>query len=93
VGLESALLGRLHTYHAVIVDLEAVSFVDCAGLGVLLAVDRRARRTGRRILLANPRPAVARLLELTGYGPILDTRPSLAEALDSVGRGGTVPLE
>ena len=88
--LESALTGHFRTHRAVVIDLESVEFIDCAGLGVLLAVSRRAREAGRRVLLANPSPAVARLLALTRCDP---PRPSVAEALDLSGRGRTLELE
>jgi anti-anti-sigma factor len=91
--LEAALSGQLQAHRAVVLDLTELSFLDCAGLGVVLAIDHRARRAGRRILLANPAPAVARLLTLTHCDVILETRSSLAEALDSAGRSQVVPLE
>lgn len=92
-GLESALLGQLDAHGAVVLDREALSFLDCAGLGVVLAINRYARRTGRRVVLAGPSPAVVRLLALTECHLVLDTRSSLAEALDAVGRGTIVALE
>jgi anti-sigma B factor antagonist len=46
-------------------DLDGLEFLDSAGLGRLLAVRRRARRDGRRLLLVRPGPPVRRLLALT----------------------------
>jgi len=51
--------------HRVEVDLAAVTFMDCGGLGVLVAARNAAVRAGRRLWITNPQPIVRRLLELT----------------------------
>ncbi|MFC4906652.1 STAS domain-containing protein [Actinomadura gamaensis] len=47
------------------VDLSAVTFIDCRGLGVLRHADHHARAQHRLMLLATPSPRVRRLLQIT----------------------------
>ncbi|WP_369195202.1 STAS domain-containing protein [Streptomyces djakartensis] len=46
--------------------LEAVAFIDCAGLYVLQVLRERARAQGRAVTVRSSSPAVERLLALTG---------------------------
>ncbi|RSM47476.1 anti-sigma factor antagonist [Actinoplanes sp. ATCC 53533] len=48
------------------VDLAGVTFLDCAGLTVLVVLGRAAARDGCRLRITNPRPIVRRVLDLTG---------------------------
>jgi anti-anti-sigma factor len=48
------------------VDLGGVTFMDCTGLGVLVAVRNAAIRSGCQLRVTNPQPIVRRILELTG---------------------------
>jgi anti-sigma B factor antagonist len=57
--------GNLH------LDLTGVTFMDSAGLHVLLATRRRARLTGGHLALCGTSRCVDRLLELTGTASIL----------------------
>jgi anti-sigma B factor antagonist len=50
----------------IVVDLEAVDFVDSAGLGILVAGLRRARARGGELELVCSNREVLRLLEITG---------------------------
>jgi anti-sigma B factor antagonist len=52
--------------YLVVVDLRGLDFIDCAGLGVLVAVDAQARRTRRSLVLVRGGGQVGRMLELTG---------------------------
>jgi anti-sigma B factor antagonist len=64
-ALDQALAG---TRRSVVVDVQGVSFVDCAGIGLLVDAQWRARRRGVRLRIL-PGRAVARtaaLLDLTG---------------------------
>jgi anti-anti-sigma factor len=49
----------------VVLDLQALTFVDCAGLNVLLAADRDARAEGWNLAILDGSPALERLLEIT----------------------------
>jgi anti-sigma B factor antagonist len=48
----------------VVVDLAELAFMDCYCLGEIRAVRARARRAGGDLVLADPQPAVLRLLVL-----------------------------
>ena len=50
----------------IVVDVADMSFIDSAGLAVLIAADRRAGREGWRLTVANGRGALDRLMELSG---------------------------
>lgn len=64
------------------IDLAAVTFCDCYGLGVLLDASQHAFAAGGALRLRHPSAAVARLLALTGTGCLLSGRPFDA-AVDS----------
>lgn len=50
----------------VVVDLHAVTFIDAAGLGVLVGARRRAHDQGRAVALVDPSDLVRKRLELAG---------------------------
>ena len=50
----------------VVVDMSGVDFCDSTGMNVLLAAHRRAREQGGDLELAAPRPAVKKILQVTG---------------------------
>lgn len=50
----------------VVVDMAGVEFCDSTGMNVLLAGLRRARERGGDLVLAGPRPAVRKILQVTG---------------------------
>jgi anti-sigma B factor antagonist len=64
-GLRERLAEALGAHPAVTVDLSGVEFIDCSGLRALTAARRHARRSGSRLVLSRPSPAVRRLLDLT----------------------------
>jgi len=57
------------------VDLSGVTFLDCSGLGTLVAVHHAAARTRSRMRVTGSRPIVHRMLDLTGLLDVL-TAPS-----------------
>ncbi len=66
--LQSQLAQALNTDHAVrlVVDMSGVDFCDSTGMNVLLAAQRLAREHGGNIELSGPRPAVRKILQVTG---------------------------
>lgn len=54
----------------VVLDLRGLNFLDSAGLGRVLALQRRAKRDGRRLVVVRGCRAVERLFALSA----LDTR-------------------
>lgn len=49
-----------------VVDMSKVEFCDSTGMNVLLAAHRRARENGGDLEFACPRPAVRKILQVTG---------------------------
>ncbi|WP_345576589.1 STAS domain-containing protein [Nonomuraea rosea] len=49
-----------------VLNLSAVSFCDASGLAVIVGIQRRARFMGITLALAAPRPAMYKLLHITG---------------------------
>ena len=87
----AAIAGReLGREHRVIVDLQALEFIDCTALHALADAQQVARQAGGDLLLAAPAEKVARLLELTGLGEVLGVHPSVSAAAASAraGHGG-----
>jgi anti-anti-sigma factor len=54
-----------------VVDCSAVEVVDAIGLGVLVGLHRRTHAEGRRLVLADPKPRVLRLLAVTRLHRVL----------------------
>jgi len=85
--LDSAKKGK------VTLDLADLTFCDAAGLGVLAKVAGYARRTGRSLRLASPRPALVRIMRITGMDvvfpevrtPVLAMVPSPRSAVITAG--------
>lgn len=71
-----------------VVDCGGLLFCDSTGLNVLLSARLRAEEQGRRVHLAELRPMVARVMEITGAQAVFAVHDTLAEALASDGESG-----
>ncbi|MFB4302274.1 STAS domain-containing protein [Actinomadura sp. NTSP31] len=65
----------------VVIDLSEVTFCDVSGLALLVGARRRTAPDGS-LVLASPRPQLARLLHVTGLDRAFTVRPA----------GGAVPI-
>jgi anti-sigma B factor antagonist len=65
----------------VLLDLRALSFLDTAGLSRLVAVRRRCRRTGRRLVLVRGPRSVQQLFALTSMDEQFEVVGDPAELL------------
>jgi anti-sigma B factor antagonist len=54
-----------------VLDLSALDAWDAAGLGLVVAAHRKARRAGRRLVLRGPGPGVLRTLAVTRLHRVL----------------------
>jgi len=70
-----------------IVDLSGVDFCDSTGVNVLLGAHRKAREKGGDLELASPRPAVRKILQVTG----LETVFTVIDDVAVLARGGDPP--
>lgn len=64
-----------------LLNLADVTYVDSAGLGEIADSFKAVSALGGRIMICEPRPAVAKLLKLTGLSKVMDVAPSEQEAL------------
>jgi anti-anti-sigma factor len=56
----------------IILDLDELEFMDAAGIRLLLQLNSRMQRSGRRLRInGSGAPQVQRVLELTGVGELL----------------------
>ncbi|WP_322937346.1 STAS domain-containing protein [Nocardioides bizhenqiangii] len=75
---------RLRAQRQLIIDLSAVTFIDCSGLWTLDWARTRARDIGGDMALVGPCPALSRILVLTsldGNAPLFPDVPTAADAL------------
>ena len=87
-GLESALQ-EAEQAHAdrIIVDLEALTFIDSIGLRTLLQASRRSASNGNRLQITRGKGQPAKMFRLTGLDEVLPlTDPSLCPAVHDAGR-------
>lgn len=70
--------------HAVVVDLMGVSFMDSAGLSVLLTATKKLRSSGGKLVVAADDWRILRVLQITGLGGTIQVERSLVEAVENV---------
>lgn len=58
--------------HGVVIDLLQVTFMDSAGLGVLVGGYQRARRSGRALRLTSISDQLQMMLSVTGLTTVLE---------------------
>lgn len=64
----------------VVVDLSGLTFMDSSGLHALLAAYRRATQLQCQLVLAAPPPPVAKVLDMTAMGHVLEIYDTVREA-------------
>ena len=69
----------------VILNMNAVTFIDSSALGVILGRYKRVTQNGGKVGLVGIRPMVKRILELSGLLRIMREFPSEQDALDKIG--------
>src|SRR5437660_12797963 len=62
----------LNGHTTIEIDLSRTTFMDCAGLGALIALRNLARGRNGGVRLLNPTPPVHRLFEVMGFGNIFE---------------------
>jgi anti-sigma B factor antagonist len=83
--LQRALASALEAGDPVrlVVDMSGVDFCDSTGVNVLLAAQHQARETGGDLELAAPRPAVRKILQVTGLEAVFRVVETPAQAVGS----------
>jgi anti-sigma B factor antagonist len=70
--LHSAISSALENHPPLlVVDLSGLGFTDCAGLSVLVWAHKRLAGCGHRLVITGAKPAVQRLLHITGLDTYL----------------------
>jgi anti-sigma B factor antagonist len=83
----SAAVDRAVTEHErhVVIDAEAITFIDSTGITALVAGMRRLNRSRRRLAVAcAPGSPTGRALAMTGLDRSLEVHPSLSAAVASL---------
>jgi anti-anti-sigma factor len=62
--LRDRIIEAAETHEKVVIDLEAVQFIDSPGLGILLHCHRRLADRGTALVLRYPRREVATMLDI-----------------------------
>jgi anti-sigma B factor antagonist len=65
----------------VVLDGSGLTFMDSVGLRVVLQARSVASLEGASFRLAEPQPAIQRVLKLAGVDKLVETYPTVAEAL------------
>lgn len=74
-ALDARLRALLEADAEIIVDLSALSFLDCRGVAALISAVQAAARQGARLEVRGPPPPVFRVLELCGVAQQLGVSP------------------
>ncbi|WP_242909577.1 STAS domain-containing protein [Actinomadura terrae] len=64
----------------IVIDLSDVTFCDASGLALLVGTRRRAERDGAAVVLAAPRPQLAKLLRVSGLDRYFSVHGTVAAA-------------
>jgi anti-anti-sigma factor len=80
-GLRERLFALTASGRQVVVDLDRVSFIDAAGIGVLAGAARRAAVHGSTLHVVCARRQTRRLFRLTGLDRVVSLDGDMAEAL------------
>jgi anti-sigma B factor antagonist len=74
----SAVIDNAAPAARVVVDMSGVEFCDSTGMNVLLSCLRQVRERGGELELAAPRPAVMKILQVTGLDSVFTIVPGPA---------------
>ena len=66
---------------SVVVDMEAVEWIDSTGLGTLVGAYKRARDKGGTVQVAGASDRIARHFQVTGLSRLLGMHATVADAL------------
>ena len=83
--LRECLVKVIEEGERVVVDLEAVDFLDSAGLGILVGGLKRARSAGGELELVISSRDVLKPLEITGLDRVFTIHPRRETALEGGG--------
>ena len=82
--IEAKFVDQARAQSSVVVDLHAVDFLASAGIRTLIVVAKAVSKRGGKMVLLNPDPNVAKILEVAGVDSFLPVHRSLDEARRAV---------
>lgn len=82
----SAAFAEVADEHRIVVDLEAVSFLDSTALGTVVRSLREIGERGGEALIVLPATPARRIFEITTLDRVLPTSPSRAQAVEALTR-------
>lgn len=65
----------------IVIDMHQVTFMDSSGINTLIAAHQAVTAAGGWLRLAGPAGSVMRTLQIVGVDALIDSRPTLREAL------------
>lgn len=68
----------------VVIDLHGVSFVDSAGLGILVSCHGKLASAGGQLRLAGVNDRILNVFKITKVDTVLHTDPTVADALSAL---------
>lgn len=74
-----------HPIKHVVINLEALEFMDSSGLGVILGRYKEVLQLGGEMVVCSPTPSVKRLFEMSGLFKIVRLEESEQYALSTLG--------
>ena len=85
----STLTSRLdmleqHSCSRLVIDVSALTFCDCAGLGTLARANRRSAETGGWVRLCGATGNIQRIIGIVGLSSVLRCYTGVAEAIADV---------
>ena len=69
----------------IVLDLQAVSFVDSAGIGILVGCHGKVNNSGGKMRLAGVADRVMNVLKITRVDTLLSTDPTVADSIREIG--------
>ncbi|MEU0900376.1 STAS domain-containing protein, partial [Streptomyces massasporeus] len=67
----------------IVIDMSGVTFMDSTGINILILAHRALDDAGGSLRLAAPAEPVTRVMHITGLDTIIDSRPTLDQALNT----------
>ena len=72
LSIQKSVEAQLGSTNTLILDMSGVTYINSAGLRMLLTVQMQANRKGCRLIIRNVSPDVMQQLELTGFAKALN---------------------
>jgi len=82
--LEKSLQSLLDSGRSqIVLDLQETDYMSSAGLRVLVAMHKAAKKNGGGLCLAQPSTRVSEVLDLAGLTPVFSVYPDVVDAVGS----------